>query len=460
MVHADRVPRGARHAGRADDQAAVSSIEARTIEIPSGRSNDSPDDSWQAVDAARIADEELTTWDEAVERAVIFSIPAATEGVREYPLAVPGSRNIAVKHGPAGSAAARVVRECWPMAGRVCVGMVTGGATWKITIRVENLTPWNGVADRAVALRQSLVGAHTLLAVEDGAFLSLQDPPNDMRELARSCVNIASWPVLAGSDGSRDVILSAPIILSDYPAIAPESGVNLFDSTEIDELLTLRVLTLTDGEKREARATDERTRRIIERADLASAETSAKTLAEALAGLHGAFRDPTPATRQQDWEAMLNPPSEAAPEHATLDIPGACVAMGSRVRLKPKRRADPIDLFLEGRSATVMGVYRTLENQPFVAVTIDDDPARISAARPGVFSILPPTRSWQWSRTPMADSVLVAGIGNIFRADDGFGPAVAARLTALPLPMECGCGTSGSGACIWPTSCSMAAINT
>ena len=49
-------------------------------------------------------------------------------------------------------------------------------------------------------------------------------------------------------------MLSSPIILYDFPAIAPESAGDFCDATEIDEILALRVMTLTDQEKAEARA--------------------------------------------------------------------------------------------------------------------------------------------------------------------------------------------------------------
>ena len=53
-----------------------------------------------------------------------------------------------------------------------------------------------------------------------------------------------------GPDGqTSDVVLASPIILYDHPAVAPESAGALFDATEIDEILTLRVLTLTEEEK-------------------------------------------------------------------------------------------------------------------------------------------------------------------------------------------------------------------
>jgi hypothetical protein len=81
-------------------------------------------------------------------------------------------------------------------------------------------------------------------------------------------------------------MLSAPIILYDYPQIAPESSGDLFDGTEIDEILALRILTLTDAEKLEVRGGDERARRILERTEMLPPEHFQK-LHGAMRGLHG-----------------------------------------------------------------------------------------------------------------------------------------------------------------------------
>ena len=62
-------------------------------------------------------------------------------------------------------------------------------------------------------------------------------------------------------------MLSSPIILYDHPEVAPESPGDLYDATEIDEILALRVLTLTEDEKAEARGTDPRAAAIIDRCD-------------------------------------------------------------------------------------------------------------------------------------------------------------------------------------------------
>ncbi len=78
------------------------------------------------------------------------------------------------------------------------------------------------------------------------------------------------------------MMLSSPIILYDYPQIAPESAGDFFDGTEIDEMLTLRIMTLTDDEKREMRGADERARLILERTEAMPVEHLMK--------LHGAVR--------------------------------------------------------------------------------------------------------------------------------------------------------------------------
>jgi hypothetical protein len=130
---------------------------------------------------------------------------------------------------------------------------------------------------------RSLVSAHTLLGVYDGEFISLLEPPDDLKDLARSCQNMGTWPVLVGAPGERDTMLSSPIILYDYPQIAPESPGDLFDGTEIDEILALRIMTMTEDEKREMRNTDARARQILERTESLPAEQLRK--------LHGTLRD-------------------------------------------------------------------------------------------------------------------------------------------------------------------------
>jgi hydrogenase maturation protease len=138
-------------------------------------------------------------------------------------------------------------------------------------------------ASRDAALMRSLVSAHILLGVVDGQFVSLLEPPEDLKGVAASCQNVGAWPVLVGAEGDRDTMLASPIILYDYPQIAPESPGDLFDGTEIDEILALRILTMTDDEKSEMRNTDERARKMLERTENLPMEHLMK--------LHGTLRE-------------------------------------------------------------------------------------------------------------------------------------------------------------------------
>jgi|SRR5690606_6607569 len=157
-----------------------------------------------------------------------------------------------------------------------------GAELVRLTVDVENLTPWLG-RERPEALRRTLVSTHTVAHARRGEFVSLLEPPPSLSQAAAACHNHGTWPVLVGKPGERHTILSSPIILYDYPQVAPESPGDLFDATEIDKLLTLSVLSLTDAEREEARATDPRVRELIDRC--------AALGPEQLDRLHGALRE-------------------------------------------------------------------------------------------------------------------------------------------------------------------------
>jgi len=165
-----------------------------------------------------------------------------------------------------------------------------GCNVFRIRVTISNTTSFYG-ADREEALAHSLVSTHTMLGIEDGKFVSLLEPPAEFSSAAAGCKNIGTWPVLVGEAGARDAMLSSPIILYDYPKIAPESPGALFDGTEIDEILTLRIMTLTDQEKLEMANADERTREILERTESMPAEQFMK--------LHGVLREMRPAVEEK-----------------------------------------------------------------------------------------------------------------------------------------------------------------
>ncbi len=160
---------------------------------------------------------------------------------------------------------------------------------YRVRVQIENRTAVeNADGARDEALMQSFASTHLILEVEKGEFVSLLDPPEEARAAAEQCRNIGVWPVLVGETGVRDTMLAAPIILYDYPQIAPTSPGDLFDGTEIDEILSLRILTLSADEKRQAACLDERVRALLER-------TESLDRAQ-FAGLHGAMRPVGPAS--------------------------------------------------------------------------------------------------------------------------------------------------------------------
>jgi hypothetical protein len=223
------------------------------------------------------------------------------------------------------------------IAGAVEIESATmGERLFKFTVRILNLSV-------ASADDCSMLSAHTLLAVREGQFVSLLETPEQYSDAAAACRNIATWPVLAGREGERTLMLSSPIILYDYPQIAPESAGDFFDGTEIDEILTLRVLTLSEEEKQEVRAGDERARDIVDRTEALPAETFAK--------MHGAIRGLRKAAKLEFRE-------------------------GDRVRLHPRKKADIFDIALDGKIAIVESVERDFENNIHLAVTVADDPGR------------------------------------------------------------------------------------
>lgn len=289
-----------------------------------------------------------------------------------------------------------VTRQRWPLEGevRLSARRLEGPyGVMQLTVEVVNTARWaDPEAARHLALRHSMIAAHTVLAVTDGEFISLIDPPEWAKPATAACRNERTWPVMVGEAGRRDVILISPIILYDYPTIAPESPGDLFDGTEIDEILTLRTMTLTDEEKAEARATDERARKLMDRIDSMPPEMLDK--------LHGAIRylgetrgthtagargEPDPIeTITTPGTPWWDPGADASmdPDTDSVLIAGVEVSKGSKVLLTPGlRRTDAQDMFLTGRTATVTAVLLDVDGNTHVAVTLDDDPgAEISAA--------------------------------------------------------------------------------
>ena len=371
-------------------------LQARTVEEHTG-------DGYRPVAELAASGRRLVSWDESVEHSIelTVSLRALLAGHRVQTFSCPRGEEIEEVAG----GGARLVRRRWPLSGRVVVtaeeipgpygslrgGLVKPPSVVRLRIEVENLSHWaadDPIAAREDALRHSLLSAHTLLGVSRGRFLSLLDPPEWARPLAESCDNRHTWPVLVGTD---DVILSAPIILYDHPEIAAESPGDLYDSTEIDEILSLRTLTLTDEEKAEARATDPRAAAVIDRVDTMSTEVMSR-LHGALRGLQSVGAGLPPLPREEPVPGKdpavpwWDPGADASvdPETDSVFVRGVTVAKGSTVVLRPgrqldepggaRRATDAQDLFYDGRRAIVQAVYFDVDGEEYLAVSLEDVP--------------------------------------------------------------------------------------
>jgi hypothetical protein len=358
------------------------------------------------------------TWDEAVEREVSVTVAGAAlfgDGTAT-PFGIPGGE----EH--EATADGDVMRVRRALRGVVTVRATELPGPWqaaRLTVGVTNQTaaglgapdspvPDSPVPDspvpgspvlgspvlgsRAQALPAALVAAHMIITISGGAFVSMTDPPEWAAPAVNECENAGCWPVLAGPPGERNVLLASPIILPDHPEVARESPGELYDGTEIDEILTLRTLALTDEEKDAARATDPRAAALIDRVESLDGA--------ALQRLHGTIRgwqgSPPAEAREDDgtgevpwWDPEAD--QSVSPSTDSVLVAGQRLARGNLVTLRPgARRADAQDMFLVGRTAVVEAVLLDVDDQPYLAVTLTDDPAADLHAAHGRFLYFSP----------------------------------------------------------------------
>jgi hypothetical protein len=237
------------------------------------------------VDELAVAGERYVTWDEAAEREVMLAPTplGVLDGGTDVPIAIAAGSVEEPLAGEDGTPAGWQVRSWQRLEGTVRVDAAAlAPHLHRLTVRIENVTPWAG-GPREAALRCTLCSTHTIARADGAAFVSLTDPPPVRRAAVEACENHGTWPVLVGREPDRSALLSAPIVLPDYPRVAPESPGDLFDGGEIDQLLILNILGLTDEEKAEVRATDPRARELLERTEALAPEQ--------LMRLHGTIRE-------------------------------------------------------------------------------------------------------------------------------------------------------------------------
>ncbi len=245
----------------------------------------------QEVAALEVDGRLYQTWQEAAEREVALPDLPVTEFAdrpHRQTFSLPASCHREPLRDARGDVVGVVTRRHQPLEGAVEVSAEQiEQSLFRLRVVIGNETPLAEAASREQALLQSLASTHAILNVQQAEFISLLEPAEPFRQAAAGCRNVGCWPVLVGEPGQVDTVLASPIILYDYPQIAPESSGDLFDGTEIDEILMLRIMTLTDEEKREMRSTDERAGEILDRTELLPPEQWMK--------LHGALRALRPA---------------------------------------------------------------------------------------------------------------------------------------------------------------------
>ena len=339
---------------------------------------------FRPVTELRVGEQRWLSWDEAAEVEIALGpYRLDTAGPVQEEITIESSEQVEPILGSDSLLAGRLVRSRRALAGRLDlrVEALAVADLYRLGVDLENLSPIVA-ADRDTATAASFIGTHLIVMIDGAEALSLIDPPADAVVAAGLCRQHRCWPVLAGPTGSSGLVLVSPIILYDHPEIARQSSGALFDSTEIDEILTLRIMTMTDEEKASARATDVRAAEIIDRCDSMTSRD--------LQQLHGVLHDPAApdglgeasATDIADsfstdgapwWDPATD--ADVSPGTDVALIDGVQVAAGCVVRVHPNRRADAQDLFFAEQLARVTGVHRDLDGQTHIAVVLLDDPA-------------------------------------------------------------------------------------
>lgn len=335
---------------------------------------DSPFQNWSeashsafnVVPSLKVDGQLYQSWHEATEREValpVLSIQSGQAQRVEVAFDFPASQITEPIRNSEGEVPGIIVRQQCAIQGAIEIETNTEANCVRVTVRVRNETPISstGMAEQSAVLERTFASAHIILSLGDGEFVSLLEPPDDFQNLAKRCQNIGVWPVLVGDEKSSDrrTMLASPIILYDWPKIAPESAGQLFDGTEIDEILNLRILTLTDEEKREMRNIDAAARQVLERAENLGGQDWLK--------MHGTLRGVRPLEEQIFG---TNQRIEG------INIGDVYLKPGDRVRIRPKTRADIMDMALDGKVAIIEALEEDAEARVHLALVIQDDPGK------------------------------------------------------------------------------------
>ena len=268
------------------------------------------DEQGNNVEKLEIDGQTFETWDETIERKIKTTETTDFCFTSQY-----FSENLA-------NGEAKFVRQINQISGKIEIekDQIRENIN-RFTVKIFNLSK-----------NDQFISTHAILSIENAEFISLLEYTDELESEIKLLNQKGLFPVLI----EKNIMLASPIILYDYPQVAPESVADFYDATEIDELLTLRILTMTDAEKHEAISLDSRARKILQQAE----ETQ-------LMNLHGAFRENNP----------------------TLKI-------GTKVRLQPKKSADAFDIFLENQVALIESIEEDFEGRKHFAVVLEADEGR------------------------------------------------------------------------------------
>lgn len=329
---------------------------------------------YQLTDSLEVDGQDYQAWDEAIEQERVVAHLAIDDLARKPAVQPFGFSGVCTRESlffASGLPAGAIVRKKQAISGQINISAkLLSSGVYQLTVSVTNLTSpnleINTPSSRSHALPYCLHSAHLLLEARNGEFISMIDPPSDLADSAQSCRQEGLWPVLIGDEPDRSQMLAAPIILYDYPQVAEQSVGDFFDGTEIDEMLTLRIRTLTDAEKKSMRSIDSRTAAMLDRTELLSDER--------LGSLHGRFQN----SRLNDnvlGAGALKSAFDEKPEQLIM-VDGVTLRPGDRVRLHPNSRSDIFDIALAGKVATIASIERDYEDQVYATVTVDDDPGQ------------------------------------------------------------------------------------
>ena len=323
--------------------------------------------SFSLVPELRIDDKLYQTWQEAIEREARTPrqpLDSLANQMLSVPFQFLGSLAFDPIRDGQSQVIGAIIRRQQSVQGTINIAVQrVDREVFKINVNIENHTPvsQSDLNQQEEVLMRTFASTHTILESDRGEFLSLMDPPEAYAEATATCSNVGTWPVLVGDKekGETSTMLSSPIILYDYPEIAPESPGEFFDGTEIDEILALRVLTMTDQEKWEMSQVDEHARQILNRTEALPEEDFWK--------MHGTIRG-----NKFSPEDFFNPNTRLE----NVMVKGRDLMVGDRVRISPHGRADVMDLALQGKIALIESIEQDAENRVYLALVLEEDPGK------------------------------------------------------------------------------------